>query len=125
MTIAWLSGKQKKKQREIMLANIAEGNAMLAIGTHALFQEQVEFDRLGLVVIDEQHRFGVHQRLALREERRGNRLEMPHQLMMSATPIPRTLSMSYYADLDVSRHRRTAARQNAGCDQAGRGYPPR
>ncbi|MEO5655369.1 MAG: ATP-dependent DNA helicase RecG [Nitrosospira sp.] len=101
MTIARLSGNQKKKQREIMLANIAEGSAMLAIGTHALFQEQVEFDRLGLVIIDEQHRFGVHQRLALREKgtKSGAR---PHQLMMSATPIPRTLSMSYYADLDVS-----------------------
>jgi ATP-dependent DNA helicase RecG len=101
MTIARLSGNQKRKQREIMLANIAEGNAMLAIGTHALFQEQVEFDRLGLVIIDEQHRFGVHQRLALREKgtKSGAR---PHQLMMSATPIPRTLAMSYYADLDVS-----------------------
>ena len=100
MTIAWLSGKQKKKQREVMLASIAEGNAMLSIGTHALFQEQVEFNRLGLVVIDEQHRFGVHQRLSLRKKRAGT--DMPHQLMMSATPIPRTLSMSYYADLDVS-----------------------
>ncbi|SCY61157.1 ATP-dependent DNA helicase RecG [Nitrosospira sp. Nl5] len=101
ITIAWLSGNQKKKQREIMLANIADGSAMLAIGTHALFQEQVEFDRLGLAVIDEQHRFGVHQRLALRMKgaKTGS---APHQLMMSATPIPRTLSMSYYADLDVS-----------------------
>jgi ATP-dependent DNA helicase RecG len=101
VTIAWLSGKQKKKQREIMLAGIAEGSAMLAIGTHALFQEQVEFNRLGLVIIDEQHRFGVHQRLLLRKKG-GATAEMPHQLMMSATPIPRTLSMSYYADLDVS-----------------------
>jgi ATP-dependent DNA helicase RecG len=101
MTIAWLSGNQKKKQREAMLANIAEGNAMLAIGTHALFQEQVEFNRLGLVIIDEQHRFGVQQRLALRNK--GAEASFtPHQLMMSATPIPRTLSMSYYADLDVS-----------------------
>ena len=101
VTIARLSGNQKKKQREIMLANIAEGSAMLAIGTHALFQEQVEFARLGLAVIDEQHRFGVHQRLALRMKgaKTGS---APHQLMMSATPIPRTLSMSYYADLDVS-----------------------
>ncbi len=101
VTIAWVSGRQKKKQREIMLASIAEGKAMLAIGTHALFQEQVEFNRLGLVIVDEQHRFGVHQRLSLRKK--GARtVEMPHQLMMSATPIPRTLSMSYYADLDVS-----------------------
>lgn len=101
ITIGWLSGNQRKKQREIMLANIAEGSAMLAIGTHALFQEQVEFNRLGLAVIDEQHRFGVHQRLALRVK--GTKTgSAPHQLMMSATPIPRTLSMSYYADLDVS-----------------------
>jgi ATP-dependent DNA helicase RecG len=100
-TIAWVSGKQKKKQREIMLASIAEGKAMLAIGTHALFQEQVEFNRLGLVIVDEQHRFGVHQRLSLRKKG-AQAVEIPHQLMMSATPIPRTLSMSYYADLDVS-----------------------
>lgn len=99
--IARLSGNQKKKQREIMLSTVAEGSAMLAVGTHALFQEQVEFDRLGLVIIDEQHRFGVHQRLALRMK--GAKTDLvPHQLMMSATPIPRTLSMSYYADLDVS-----------------------
>ena len=106
-SIAWLTGTQKKKQREIMLANIASGNAMLAIGTHALFQEQVEFNRLGLAVIDEQHRFGVHQRMALREkgakkDTANTASSIPHQLMMSATPIPRTLSMSYFADLDVS-----------------------
>lgn len=101
VTIGWLSGNQKKKQRETVLAEIAQGSAMFAIGTHALFQERVEFDRLGLVIIDEQHRFGVHQRLALREKGAGTN-SMPHQLMMSATPIPRTLSMSYYADLDVS-----------------------
>nr|WP_040851577.1 ATP-dependent DNA helicase RecG [Nitrosospira lacus] len=101
ITIARLSGSQKKKQREGALADIAEGRAMLAVGTHALFQEQVEFDRLGLAIIDEQHRFGVHQRLALRMK--GTHADaVPHQLMMSATPIPRTLSMSYYADLDVS-----------------------
>ncbi|SET33231.1 ATP-dependent DNA helicase RecG [Nitrosospira multiformis] len=101
LRIAWLGGNQKKKERETTLADIAAGNVLLAIGTHALFQNQVEFDRLGLVVIDEQHRFGVHQRLALREKGAGA-YAMPHQLMMSATPIPRTLSMSYYADLDVS-----------------------
>ncbi|SOD41047.1 ATP-dependent DNA helicase RecG [Nitrosovibrio sp. Nv4] len=101
VTIGWLSGNQKKKQRKTMLANIAQGSAMFAIGTHALFQEHVEFNRLGLVIIDEQHRFGVQQRLALREKGAGAS-SMPHQLMMSATPIPRTLSMSYYADLDVS-----------------------
>ncbi|MFI4922930.1 MAG: ATP-dependent DNA helicase RecG, partial [Burkholderiales bacterium] len=78
-----------------------QGEAMLVIGTHALIQEQVEFRKLGLAIIDEQHRFGVHQRLALRIK--GSRAGLqPHQLMMSATPIPRTLSMSYYADLDVS-----------------------
>ncbi len=99
--IAWLSGSQKKQQRQVALADIAAGNAMLAIGTHALFQEQVEFDQLGLAIIDEQHRFGVHQRLALRMK--GAKTgAVPHQLMMSATPIPRTLAMSYYADLDVS-----------------------
>jgi ATP-dependent DNA helicase RecG len=99
--IAWLSGSQKPKQREDMLASIAEGSAMVAIGTHALVQECVEFQRLGLAIIDEQHRFGVHQRLAL--GMKGTAAgTAPHQLMMSATPIPRTLSMSYYADLDVS-----------------------
>jgi len=101
ITVVWLSGRQKKKQRDATLAGIAAGNAMLAIGTHALFQEKVEFDRLGLAIIDEQHRFGVHQRLAL--SLKGKKASIvPHQLMMSATPIPRTLSMSYYADLDVS-----------------------
>ncbi|SDY75365.1 ATP-dependent DNA helicase RecG [Nitrosomonas sp. Nm58] len=101
ITVSWLSGSQKKKQREHELAEIASGNAMLVVGTHALFQEQVQFLRLGLVIVDEQHRFGVHQRLSLRLK--GNQANwLPHQLMMSATPIPRTLSMSYYADLDVS-----------------------
>ncbi|MCH6585143.1 MAG: ATP-dependent DNA helicase RecG, partial [Proteobacteria bacterium] len=101
ITIAWLSGSQKRKHRQTALSDIAEGNAMLAIGTHALFQEHVEFDKLGLAVIDEQHRFGVHQRLALRMKSTKSGV-VSHQLMMSATPIPRTLSMSYYADLDVS-----------------------
>ncbi len=101
ISIAWLSGSQKKIQRKESLSTIATGNAMLAIGTHALFQEQVEFNKLGLAIIDEQHRFGVHQRLALRMKCTKEGM-VPHQLMMSATPIPRTLSMSYYADLDVS-----------------------
>lgn len=101
ITIAWLSGSQKKRQRQAALSAIATGKAMLTIGTHALFQEQVKFDKLGLAVIDEQHRFGVHQRLALRMKCTKEGM-VPHQLMMSATPIPRTLSMSYYADLDVS-----------------------
>ena len=101
LMIAWLSGSQKPKQRENMLASIAQGSASVAIGTHALVQEHVEFHRLGLAIVDEQHRFGVHQRLALRMKGTAARM-VPHQLMMSATPIPRTLSMSYYADLDVS-----------------------
>ena len=101
ITIAWLFGRQKKKQRDAALTDIATGNAMLAIGTHTLFQEQIEFNQLGLAIIDEQHRFGVHQRLAL-SLKANNAVIVPHQLMMTATPIPRTLSMSYYADLDVS-----------------------
>jgi len=101
--VVWLSGSQKKKDRQLVQAAIESGDAMLAVGTHALFQDQVIFHKLGLAIIDEQHRFGVHQRLALRmkgvRQQSGN---VPHQLMMSATPIPRTLSMSYFADLDVS-----------------------
>ncbi len=97
--IAWLTGKVKGKAREKVLAEIARGEAKLIIGTHALFQAEVEFQQLGLAIIDEQHRFGVHQRLALRGK--GKDLA-PHQLIMTATPIPRTLAMSAYADLDVS-----------------------
>ncbi|MDO9052102.1 MAG: ATP-dependent DNA helicase RecG [Methylotenera sp.] len=96
--IAWLTGSQNKKDREAALTSIANGDAQLVVGTHALFQEAVQFKNLGVAIIDEQHRFGVHQRLALRQKGQPE----PHQLMMSATPIPRTLSMSYYADLDVS-----------------------
>jgi ATP-dependent DNA helicase RecG len=96
--IAWLTGSQSKKDREAAMQIIADGSAQLVIGTHALFQEAVQFKKLGLAIIDEQHRFGVHQRLALRQKGQPE----PHQLMMTATPIPRTLSMSYYADLDVS-----------------------
>jgi ATP-dependent DNA helicase RecG len=96
--ITWLTGSQSKKEREAALASIADGSAQFVVGTHALFQEAVKFRNLGLAIIDEQHRFGVHQRLALRQKGQPE----PHQLMMSATPIPRTLSMSYYADLDVS-----------------------
>lgn len=97
--IVWLTGKVKGKAREKVLAEIANGEAKLIIGTHALFQEDVDFHQLGLAIIDEQHRFGVHQRLALRGK--GKELA-PHQLIMTATPIPRTLAMSAYADLDVS-----------------------
>ena len=94
--VAWLSGSLKSKARREQLAATAS-EAQLIVGTHALIQEGVDFARLGLAIVDEQHRFGVAQRLALRKK--GNN---PHQLMMSATPIPRTLAMSYYADLDVT-----------------------
>jgi ATP-dependent DNA helicase RecG len=97
--IAWLHGGLAARERRKAAAAIASGEAAIAIGTHALFQQDVAFARLGLAVIDEQHRFGVQQRLSLRKK--GESL-VPHQLMMSATPIPRTLSMSYYADLDLS-----------------------
>lgn len=97
--VVWLSGSQKKRERASMLEKIATGAALLAVGTHALIEESVALDKLGLAVVDEQHRFGVRQRLALREKVVGR---MPHMLMMSATPIPRTLAMSYMADLDVS-----------------------
>ncbi|GAB1235623.1 ATP-dependent DNA helicase RecG [Ferrigenium sp. UT5] len=124
----WLSGSLKKKEKTAAAARIASGDTLLAIGTHALFQAAVEFNRLGLVIVDEQHKFGVQQRLALRNKGKapahdagrvltrhasakqdeivGLKPDLqnhePHQLMMSATPIPRTLAMSYYADLDVS-----------------------
>ena len=99
--VAWLTGSQKKKARGEMLALIDSGEAALVVGTHAVIQEQVRFARLGLAIIDEQHRFGVQQRLDLRRKLSEAQQE-PHLLMMSATPIPRTLAMSYYADLDVS-----------------------
>ncbi|HEX7403186.1 MAG TPA: ATP-dependent DNA helicase RecG [Usitatibacter sp.] len=98
--IAWLAGSLKARDRKKAVEAIASGETQLAIGTHALFQEGVEFAKLGLSIVDEQHRFGVEQRLALAAKSKA-RTE-PHQLMMSATPIPRTLSMSYYADLDVT-----------------------
>ena len=101
---AWLSGSLRKKDKEQAIESIARGDTQLAIGTHALFQKQVNFYKLGLVIVDEQHKFGVQQRLALRAKstsEQGKNTE-PHQLMMSATPIPRSLAMSYYADLDVS-----------------------
>ena len=106
--VAWLTGSQKKKERTEMLGLIASGEAALVVGTHAVIQEQVKFKNLALAIIDEQHRFGVAQRLALREKMQtsessaADAQQEPHMLMMSATPIPRTLAMSYYADLDVS-----------------------
>jgi ATP-dependent DNA helicase RecG len=101
LRVAWLTGSQRKKERTEMLALIASGEAALVVGTHAVIQEFVQFKRLALAIIDEQHRFGVAQRLALRQKMNEAGQE-PHLLMMSATPIPRTLAMSYYADLDVS-----------------------
>ncbi|MDP3846951.1 MAG: ATP-dependent DNA helicase RecG [Pseudomonas sp.] len=98
--VAWLAGKLKGKARTSALAQIAGGTPMV-VGTHALFQEEVQFAKLALVIIDEQHRFGVQQRLALRKKGVEGRL-CPHQLIMTATPIPRTLAMSAYADLDTS-----------------------
>lgn len=98
---AWLSGSQRAVARRESLAAIADGRAQLIVGTHALFQEGVEFKRLALVVIDEQHRFGVHQRMALRDKGVATHGH-PHQLVMTATPIPRTLAMAAYADLDNS-----------------------
>ncbi|WLI72161.1 ATP-dependent DNA helicase RecG [Halomonas alkalicola] len=105
--VAWLSGKLKGKARLDTKAAIQDGRARMVVGTHALFQGDVHFQRLGLAIVDEQHRFGVHQRLALREKgKKGEKGEAggltPHQLVMTATPIPRTLAMSAYADLDVS-----------------------
>lgn len=99
--IAWLSGKSKGKVREQSLESISSGEANIVIGTHALFQNDVEFKSLALAIIDEQHRFGVHQRLSLKNKGLANGW-VPHQLIMTATPIPRTLAMSAYADLDTS-----------------------
>jgi len=100
--VGWLSGKQKAAERREQLEQVATGQAKMVVGTHALFQEQVAFDSLALSIIDEQHRFGVHQRLSLREKGYSNGECYPHQLIMTATPIPRTLAMSAYADLDCS-----------------------
>ena len=107
ITTAWLTGTQKTKERRAMLALIESGEAQLVVGTHAIIQDKVQFKRLALAIIDEQHRFGVAQRLALRKkmtaiEGEHEKGAEPHLLMMTATPIPRTLAMSYYADLDVS-----------------------
>lgn len=98
--VAWLTGSLKKKDKLAAYAMIESGEAQLVIGTHALIQDAVNFANLGLVIVDEQHRFGVGQRLTLRNK--GVEGAIPHQLMMSATPIPRTLAMTYYADLEVS-----------------------
>jgi ATP-dependent DNA helicase RecG len=99
--VAWLAGKLKGKKRNEQLALIETGTAQMVVGTHALFQEDVKYRNLALVIIDEQHRFGVHQRLALKQKGEASGIA-PHQLIMTATPIPRTLAMSAYADLDTS-----------------------
>ena len=98
--VAWLTGSLRKKDKLAATALVESGEAQLVIGTHALIQDTVNFAKLGLVIVDEQHRFGVGQRLTLRNK--GSNGKTPHQLMMSATPIPRTLAMTYYADLEVS-----------------------
>ncbi len=103
ITVAWLTGSRKGKKRDAMLAQVASGEAGLVVGTHAVIEDQVTFARLGLAIVDEQHRFGVAQRLALRAKlASGSGLLEPHTLMLSATPIPRTLAMAMFADLDVS-----------------------
>ncbi|OYT98019.1 MAG: ATP-dependent DNA helicase RecG [Burkholderiales bacterium PBB1] len=101
ITTAWLTGSRKGRGRREMLERVASGEAGLVVGTHAVIQDDVQFARLGLAIVDEQHRFGVAQRLALRSKLEQHSLE-PHLLMMSATPIPRTLAMTMYADLDIS-----------------------
>lgn len=101
ISVGWLAGKTKGKARRHALEHIANGTMQMIIGTHALFQDEVVFNKLTLIIIDEQHRFGVHQRLSLREKGAFNE-NYPHQLIMTATPIPRTLAMTAYADLDTS-----------------------
>ncbi|WP_145554439.1 ATP-dependent DNA helicase RecG [Yersinia canariae] len=101
LEVGWLAGKQKGKARQAQQEAVASGRVSMVVGTHAMFQEQVQFSGLALVIIDEQHRFGVHQRLALWEKGEEQGFH-PHQLIMTATPIPRTLAMTAYADLDTS-----------------------
>ena len=101
ISVGWLAGKTKAKARRLALEQIARGEMQMVIGTHALFQAEVQFNKLVLIIIDEQHKFGVHQRLSLREKGVFEN-NYPHQLIMTATPIPRTLAMTAYADLDTS-----------------------
>ena len=101
LDVALITGSQPARTRRSALEGVANGDIRVVVGTHALFQEGIEFSRLGLIIVDEQHRFGVQQRLRLREK--GSKLgRFPHQLIMTATPIPRTLAMTAYADLDIS-----------------------
>ena len=105
LKVTWLNGRMKVAEKRQALAEIESGSAQVIIGTHALFQDSVQFQKLGLVIIDEQHRFGVHQRLALHSKGKIQQTEIeqhPHQLVMTATPIPRTLAMTAYGDLDLS-----------------------
>jgi ATP-dependent DNA helicase RecG len=99
--VGWCSGRQTASQRKTVQSALMDESIQVAVGTHALFQDEVGFANLGLVIIDEQHRFGVHQRMALRDKGKGDN-SMPHQLVMTATPIPRTLAMTAYADLNLS-----------------------
>ncbi len=101
ISVGWLSGKLRVAQRRNAIEAVAMGHQRIIVGTHALFQNDVEFENLGLAIIDEQHRFGVHQRMALRNKG-ASETSLPHQLIMTATPIPRTLAMTAYADLDCS-----------------------
>ncbi|SFQ84922.1 ATP-dependent DNA helicase RecG [Halopseudomonas formosensis] len=141
ISVAWMAGKLKGKARANQLQMIATGEAAMVVGTHALFQDEVQFHNLGLAIIDEQHRFGVQQRLALRDKGAAGRFS-PHQLIMTATPIPRTLAMSAYADLDTSildelppgrtpintvlvsdsRREEVIARVRAGCKEGRQAY---
>jgi ATP-dependent DNA helicase RecG len=141
LKVAWKTGKLKGKILEKERADIASGEAQIVFGTHALFQDSVDFDRFALAILDEQHRFGVHQRMALREKGMKHGFQ-PHQLIMTATPIPRTLAMSAYADLDcsiidelppgrtpvntivVSDHRRQEVidRVKSGCEEGKQAY---
>lgn len=100
LTVTWLSGRTKGKARQAVLDQLVTGDARIVVGTHALFQQDVRFDQLGLIIVDEQHRFGVHQRLALADK--GVQDQRPHQLALTATPIPRSLAMVAYGDLDCS-----------------------
>lgn len=100
--VAWLASKVPAKEKKLTLQHIADNDAQLVVGTHALFQENVHYAKLGLVIIDEQHRFGVAQRLAMRDKGKASMMGTPHQLVMTATPIPRTLAMSVYGDMDTS-----------------------
>ena len=125
VTVAWLTGSRKGRKRDEMLAQVASGEAGLVVGTHAVIEEQVRFARLGLAIIDEQHRFGVAQRLALREKLHDQGDLEPHMLMMSATPIPQDAGDDAVRRPRRQHDRRAAARAHAGRHQAVRRHAPR